>query len=97
MLAMATRGSAAALGLDHQIGTLAPGKKADIIVIDPWRPHLQPLHNPISHLVYAARADDVRDVVIEGSVVLRDRQLTSLDEAEIIAKAREAAEHLVGA
>ena len=97
MLAMATRGSAAALGLDHQIGTLAPGKKADIIVIDPWRPHLQPLHNPISHLVYAARADDVRDVVIEGSLVLRDRQLTSLDEAEIIAKAREAAEHLVGA
>lgn len=96
MLAMATRGSAAALGLDDQIGTLAPGKKADIIVIDTSRPHLQPLHNPVSQLVYAARADDVRDVIIEGNIVMRNRQLIGLDEAEIIAKAREAAMRLVG-
>ncbi|MCX7598715.1 MAG: amidohydrolase [Armatimonadetes bacterium] len=96
MLAMATRGSAAALGLDVKIGTLVPGKRADIIVVDTWRPHLQPLHNPVSQLVYAARADDVRDVIIEGTVVMRDRQLTTVDEAEIIAKAREAAMRLVG-
>lgn len=96
MLAMATRGSAAALGLDHKIGSLTPGKKADIIVVDTSRPHLQPLHNPVSQLVYAARADDVRDVIIEGNIVMRDRQLTALDEAEIVAKAREAAMRLVG-
>lgn len=96
MLAMATRGSAAALGLDDKIGSLAPGKKADIIVVDTSRPHLQPLHNPVSHLVYAARADDVRDVIIEGNLVMRDRQLTALDESEIIAKAREATMRLVG-
>jgi 5-methylthioadenosine/S-adenosylhomocysteine deaminase len=96
MLALATRGSAAALGLGDRIGALRPGMRADVIVLDANRPHLQPLHNPVSHLVYAARADDVRDVVVEGRVLLRDRRLTSLDEVEIIARAGECAAQLVG-
>jgi 5-methylthioadenosine/S-adenosylhomocysteine deaminase len=95
-LALATRGSATALGLDGQVGILAPGMRADVIVVDLQRPHLQPHHSVLSHLVYSARADDVRDVVIDGEIVMRDRRLLHLDETEIMAKANECARRLVG-
>ncbi len=94
-LAMATRGAAAALGLEEQIGTLSVGKLADVIVVDLRRPHTQPVHNVVSHLVYAARADDVRDVIVHGEVVMRDRRLSRVDEAEVVAKAGEAAARIV--
>ncbi|MBC7288595.1 MAG: amidohydrolase family protein, partial [Armatimonadetes bacterium] len=96
MLAMATRGSAAALGLEGQVGALRPGMRADIIVVDFNRPHLQPLHNVISHLVYSAQAADVRDVIVDGKVVMRDRQILTVDEEEVIAKARECARRILG-
>jgi 5-methylthioadenosine/S-adenosylhomocysteine deaminase len=95
-LAMATRGAAATLGLAGQVGTLTPGLRADVIVVDLQSPHLQPHHSVLSHLVYSARAADVRDVIIEGEVVMRDRELFHLDEVEIIAKANECARRLVG-
>lgn len=95
-LSMATRGSAAALGIDDQVGTLEPGKRADIIVVEMRAPHNQPLHSPVSNLVYSSRADDVRDVIIDGQIVMRQRRLLTMDEAEVIARAREAAAHIVG-
>jgi 5-methylthioadenosine/S-adenosylhomocysteine deaminase len=96
MLAMATKGSAAALGLQDQIGALTPGRRADIIVVELDRLHMQPVHNIISHLVYSARADDVRDVIIEGEVVMRERKLLTMDEAEVKARAGESATRLIG-
>jgi len=96
MLAVATRGSAAALGLDDQIGTLRPGMRADIIIVDFGQPHLQPPHNLISHVVYAARGSDVRDVIIDGQLVMRDRKILTVDEEEAIARANECARRLVG-
>ncbi len=89
--AMATTGGAAALGMAGVLGSLEPGKKADIITIDLNQPHLTPMYEPCSHLVYAARGADVRDAVIEGRVVMRQRQLLMVDEREIMAKVREIA------
>ena len=82
---LATRGGAKAFGLDDQLGSLEAGKRADIVVVDLSGPHLAPMYEPYSHLVYAARASDVRSVIIDGRVVLRDWALQTLDEAEIFA------------
>ena len=94
-LAMATREGARALGLGDLIGTLTPGKRADLIVVDLSRPHLQPPHNLVSHLAYSARADDVKLTMVDGEILYRDGKLTRLDEAEIIARANECAARLV--
>jgi len=82
----ATMGGATLLGAELQIGSLESGKKADIIVLDMDQPHLTPVYNPVSHLVYAARGSDVIHSVINGRVVMRDRCLTTLDEALILAE-----------
>lgn len=89
---MATNGGAAALGLSQVLGSLEPGKKADLIVIDLNQPHLTPMYEPCSHLVYAARGADVRDVIIDGRIVLRERQLLAVDEQEVMIKVREIAD-----
>ncbi|MCR4427317.1 MAG: amidohydrolase [Firmicutes bacterium] len=85
-LEMATAGGAACLGLQDQIGSLEVGKKADIVLVDFNSPHLTPHADPISHLVYAASGADVSTVIIDGTVVMEDRRLLSIDEEEILAK-----------
>jgi 5-methylthioadenosine/S-adenosylhomocysteine deaminase len=95
-LAMATRESARALGIFDQVGSLEVGKKADIILIDLKRPHLSPRHNPVSHIVYAARASDVVTTIVHGEVLMRDGELTALDEEQIMREASRRAERLVG-
>lgn len=82
-LRMATRGSAEALGLGDLIGSLTPGRRADLILVDRHRPHLWPGHQVVSDLVYSARAEDVTTVLIDGAIVLENRQLTRVDEEEI--------------
>jgi 5-methylthioadenosine/S-adenosylhomocysteine deaminase len=79
------------LGAGQLIGSLEVGKKADCIVLDLDQPHLTPVYNPVSHLVYAARGSDVIHSVINGRVVMRDRQLLTLDERTILARAVETA------
>jgi 5-methylthioadenosine/S-adenosylhomocysteine deaminase len=88
VVGLATREGARVLGLDGRTGTLTPGKEADLIVLDLNRPHLTPLYDPFSHLVYAARAADVRHVMAQGRWLLFDRQFTSLDWPEIAARLR---------
>ncbi|MCK4390373.1 MAG: amidohydrolase [Desulfobacterales bacterium] len=78
VLALATRSGAEAIGLGKQIGLLEAGKKADLIIIDTHKPHLTPLYDPVSHLVYAASGNDVRDVIIDGRLVVRDRALLTI-------------------
>ncbi|MCI5150439.1 MAG: S-adenosylhomocysteine deaminase, partial [Candidatus Electrothrix sp. MAN1_4] len=80
----ATLGGAAVLGTEADIGSIAVGKKADLIMLDMNQPHLTPVYNPISHLVYAAGGSDVIHSIINGQVVMQDRQITTLDEAEVI-------------
>ncbi|MCI5220904.1 MAG: S-adenosylhomocysteine deaminase, partial [Candidatus Electrothrix sp. LOE2] len=83
-LHVATLGGAAVLGAEAEIGSIAAGKKADLIMLDMDQPHLTPVYNPVSHLVYAAGGADVLHSIINGQVVMRDRQLTTLDETAII-------------
>jgi len=87
LLRMATREGARALGLDADIGSIEPGKRADLIVIDRDRPHLATAPDPISAVVYAARPSDVRTTVIDGAIVVDDFQLVTADRAAIEADA----------
>ena len=89
VLEMATLGGARVLGMEEEIGSLEAGKKADVIVLELNRPHLQPVYNPVSHLVYCATGADVRDVIIDGKMVMEKRKLLTLDEEKILAKAGE--------
>ena len=91
-LRMATENGAKALGI--AAGVLATGMLADFIVVDFEAPHLTPVYNPVSHLVYAAGAADVRHSVIGGRLVMEDRKLLTLDIEEIFAHAREFAKAL---
>jgi len=93
-LEMATRGSARALGIDDRVGQIAPGMRADIALLDFQQPHLFPRHDVVSHLVYAARAGDVRTVFINGRPVMRDGKLVSLDEQEVYRQVAERLERL---
>jgi 5-methylthioadenosine/S-adenosylhomocysteine deaminase len=87
-LEMATIRGARALHLDREIGSLEEGKRADLIVVDMDDLNQVPIYNVYSQLVYATKAADVRTVVIEGHVVMRDRRLLTLDEESIKRDAR---------
>ncbi|HEX7957623.1 MAG TPA: amidohydrolase, partial [Pyrinomonadaceae bacterium] len=87
-LAMATVGGARALHMEGDIGSLEEGKRADLVLVDLDSLHQTPRYSVYSHLVYATKAGDVRTVVIEGRVVMRDRRLLTLDETAIKQKAR---------
>lgn len=87
-LEMATLGGARALGLATRTGSLEPGKLADIIVVRMDGAHQTPMYDPVSHLVYATRGSDVRDVIVHGKVLMRNRQIRTLDRAAVLADAR---------
>ena len=88
VLRMATIDAARVLGLDRTIGSLEPGKWADLIVIDTAQPHLTPMYDPVSHLVYAARGSDVVHSLIHGRLVMENRRLTTIDVEKTMAEAR---------
>ncbi|MDY7031584.1 MAG: amidohydrolase [Thermodesulfobacteriota bacterium] len=88
---MATIGSAKVLGLDDTIGTLEEGKKADIIIIDMNKPHLTPLYNVYSHLVYTVNGADVETVIINGTLVMKDRKVLTIDQDDAMKNVREIA------
>lgn len=94
-LAMATRGSAEALGIGDRVGRIQAGMKADIALLDFRQPHLFPPHDVISHLVYAARAGDVRTVFVNGRPVMLDRKLLTIDEEEVYGRVRDRLKRLV--
>jgi 5-methylthioadenosine/S-adenosylhomocysteine deaminase len=91
---MATRGGARVLGLEKEVGSLAAGRKGDLVVIDLDQPHLTPIYDPYSHLVYAATGADVQTVLVHGQVVVQDRRLLTFDLDETLARARELAHSL---
>lgn len=79
VLRMATIDGARALGLNERIGSLEPGKQADVILIDTYKPHLTPLYHPASQLVYAAKGSDVTSVIINGRVVMENGHVLTFD------------------
>jgi 5-methylthioadenosine/S-adenosylhomocysteine deaminase len=89
VLEMATIGGARVLGLDSKIGTLEPGKRADVIVIDLSAPKSQPVYSVESAIVYAASGSAVVDTVVDGKVLMRDRKVLTVNVPETLAKARQ--------
>jgi 5-methylthioadenosine/S-adenosylhomocysteine deaminase len=85
---MATIGGARVLGLETSIGSLEAGKLADMVTIRLDRPHAVPLYNVYSQLVYALKGSDVRDVMVNGRVIVSDAHSLTLDSGIIIQKAR---------
>ena len=92
VLKMATIGGAKAIGLDDQIGSLEAGKSADIIIIDTEKPHLVPMYNPVSHIIYTVQGSDVRDVIVEGKTLMEDRNFLTVDLEDILKRVAELGE-----
>jgi 5-methylthioadenosine/S-adenosylhomocysteine deaminase len=88
VLKMATSWGAGIMGLKKQIGTIEIGKKADIIVVDTNQPHMTPLYNPVSSIVYSANGGDVKDVVVNGKILMKDRTFRTLDRKTIMEKVK---------
>jgi 5-methylthioadenosine/S-adenosylhomocysteine deaminase len=86
---MATIGGARVLGLEKEIGSLETGKRADLISLDLDAPNAVPMCDVYSQLVYALKASNVRDVVVNGRTVVQDKRCLTLDQQAVVAKARE--------
>jgi 5-methylthioadenosine/S-adenosylhomocysteine deaminase len=86
-LDMATIGGASALGMAQLVGSIEPGKRADLITISVSSARQTPLYDAVSHLVYTTRGDDVRTTIVNGKVLMKERQLRTLDRAAVIADA----------
>jgi 5-methylthioadenosine/S-adenosylhomocysteine deaminase len=87
-LEMATSRGARALGMSATVGSLEVGKRADMILVDVSGARHTPMYDPVSHLVYVARGDDVRTTIVNGRVLMRDRRVLTLNEAEVLRDAR---------
>lgn len=87
-------GGARVLGLDDRIGSLEPGKRADVIIVGMRAARQTPLYDPVSHLVYVTRGDDVLTTIVNGRVLMEDRHVRTLDEGAVLADARRMAEEV---
>jgi 5-methylthioadenosine/S-adenosylhomocysteine deaminase len=96
VVGLATLGGAAALGWGDEIGSLEAGKKADMIALDIRQPHLVPMYEPVSHLVYAARGSDVRYAWVNGRLLLEEGVLSGIDAAGAAAEVRKVAALVTG-
>ena len=85
---LATIGGARVLGMERQIGSLEPGKRADVIIVGTSSARFTPMYDPISHLVYVARGDDVQTTIVNGKVLMRNRKVLTLDEAAVLRDSR---------
>jgi 5-methylthioadenosine/S-adenosylhomocysteine deaminase len=94
VLKMATLGGARVLGMENLIGSIETGKLADIIILDMNQPHLTPLYNPYSQLVYAARGADVKTSIINGKIVMENRRLLTIDMEKAINNVNQIASHI---
>ncbi len=92
VLEMVTIDAARALGIEAEVGSLEAGKKADVILIDWFRPHLVPMNMPLYRLAYFANGNDVSTVLVNGRVLMRDRQVLSVDEAAVLELAQREAD-----
>ncbi len=92
VLEMMTIDAARALGLGAEIGSLEPGKKADLIIIDADRPHMAPHHMPLYRVAYFANGNDVRTVVVDGRILMRDREVVTVNESQVIDMAQREAD-----
>ena len=91
-LEMATLGGARVLGRSQRLGSLEPGKLADIIIVGMSKARQQPLFDPVSQIVYASRGDDVETTIVNGKVLMLNGKVLTMDPARVLSEARTAAE-----
>jgi 5-methylthioadenosine/S-adenosylhomocysteine deaminase len=96
VLEMATIDAARAMGLDKELGSLETGKKADLILVDAFRPHLYPLNMEVDRVAYFANGNDVDTVIVDGDVLMENRVVKTVNEAEILEMVQEEAEAAIG-
>jgi len=87
-LEMATIDGARVLGMEKTLGSLEPGKRADLLIVSMASARQTPMYDPVSHLVYVTRGDDVRTTIVNGRVLMRDRRVLTLDSRQVLADAR---------
>jgi len=95
VLGMATIEGAKALLWERKIGSIEIGKDADLVIVDLRKPHLRPLFNEVSHLVYSAKAADVDTVLIKGKIVMENRNVTTVNVEKILDLTEKAKERLL--
>ncbi|MEM3550776.1 MAG: amidohydrolase [Candidatus Bathyarchaeia archaeon] len=95
ILEMATLDGAKALSWDSEIGSITVGKRADLAIVDFAKPHLRPIHNEVSHMVYAARSSDVNTVIVDGEIIMEDGRLTNLKVEKVMEMAEKAKNRLL--
>lgn len=81
--------------MESKLGSIEEGKIADLVIVDLMKPHLTPIHNIVSHIVYAASGSDVSTTIIDGKIVMQDRKLVTLNEDEILKNAQKVSEDLL--
>jgi 5-methylthioadenosine/S-adenosylhomocysteine deaminase len=91
-LEMATLGGARTIGRGQRLGSLEPGKLADLIIVGMSKPRQQPLFDPVSQIVYASRGDDVETTIVNGKVLMLDRKVLTMDAGRVLGEARTAAD-----
>jgi 5-methylthioadenosine/S-adenosylhomocysteine deaminase len=91
---MACRGGATAFGLPEKIGSLEVGKKADVVIVDLDTPMAAPVHRVPSALVYNAGARDVDTVIVDGRTLMKNKEITFLDEKKLLSQARQSCANL---
>jgi 5-methylthioadenosine/S-adenosylhomocysteine deaminase len=94
---MATIEGARAMGMERELGSLEPGKRADLIVVSMSSARQTPLYDPLSHLVYVTRGDDVQTTIVNGRVLMRDRKVLTLQRDQVLAEARAFATRVLAA
>jgi 5-methylthioadenosine/S-adenosylhomocysteine deaminase len=91
---LATLGGATCLGVEHMLGSVEEGKTADLIMIDLQKPHLTPLHDPVSHLVYAVRGTDVCTTIVNGKPLMLNHEFLTIDIEKTMQQASSSAQEL---
>ena len=92
VLEMVTVDAARALGMEKDIGSLEPGKKADVILVDWFKPHLVPMNMPVYRMVYFANGEDVATVIVDGRILMRDRRVLTVNEENVLTGAQREAD-----
>jgi len=95
LLELATRGGAETLGIDHEVGSLEPGKKADVILVDMANPYLTPTMDPLTSVVLYGTSDDISEVIVDGNILKREGKLTTIDTDEALTKAQGRVEEII--
>jgi 5-methylthioadenosine/S-adenosylhomocysteine deaminase len=94
VLELATLGGARVLGMDRHLGSLEPGKRADLLIVGMSQARQTPLYDAVSHVVYVTRGDDVETTIVNGKVLMENKRLLTLDEEKVLATARRMAEEV---